>query len=205
MKVYLERQSLVHSLNDTKTAIEELNKLASVIVLVVIVIVWLLIMGFLTTKILVFISSQLLLVVFMFGNTAKTVFEAIIFVFVMHPFDIGDRCVIDGVQVLNFQLLNTFSSFIHVTDKKCLNCYVYASQMVVEEMNILTTVFLRYDNEKIFYPNSVLASKPISNFYKSPEMNDSVEFSMDFSTSVESIGALKARIKEYVFYLSLNS
>lgn len=99
MKVYLERQSLVHSLNDTKTAVEELNKLASVIVLVVIIIVWLLIMGFLTTKILVFISSQLLLVVFMFGNTAKTVFEAIIFVFVMHPFDVGDRCVIDGVQV----------------------------------------------------------------------------------------------------------
>jgi hypothetical protein len=32
-------------------------------------------------------------------KTAKTVFEAIIFVFVMHPFDVGDRCVVDGVQV----------------------------------------------------------------------------------------------------------
>ena len=52
----------------------------SVIVLIVITIVWLLIMGFLNTQVLVFISSQLLLVVFMFGNTAKTVFEAIIFV-----------------------------------------------------------------------------------------------------------------------------
>lgn len=68
-------------------------------------------------------------------------------------------------------------------------------QMVVEEMNILTTIFLRYDNEKIFYPNSVLATKPISNYYRSPEMGDSIEFSVDFSTSIESIGALKARIK----------
>lgn len=67
--------------------------------------------------------------------------------------------------------------------------------MIVEEMNILTTIFLRYDNEKIFYPNSVLASKPISNFYRSPEMSDAVEFSVDFSTSIESIAALKARIK----------
>lgn len=67
--------------------------------------------------------------------------------------------------------------------------------MVVEEMNILTTVFLRYDNEKIFYPNSVLATKPISNFYRSPEMGDSVEFAVDFSTSLETIAALKARIK----------
>lgn len=168
VKVYLGRRSLVHSLNDTKTAVDDLNMLASVLVLIVIIIVWLLIMGFLTTQVLVFISSQLLLVVFMFGNTAKTVFEAIIFVFVMHPYDVGDRCVIDGVQ------------------------------MTVEEMNILTTVFLKYDNEKIFYPNSVLATKPISNFYRSPEMSDSVEFAVDVSTSIESIGALKAKLKAYL-------
>ncbi|KAM7277238.1 hypothetical protein ACFE04_019104 [Oxalis oulophora] len=168
VKVYLERKSLAHSLNDTKTAIEELNKLVSALVLLVSIIVWLLVMGFLTYKVLLVISSQLLVVVFMFGNTAKTVFEAIIFVFVMHPFDVGDRCVIDGVQ------------------------------MIVEEMNILTTIFLRYDNEKIIYPNSVLATKPISNFYRSPEMSDSVEFSVDFSTSVEKIAAIKARIKIYL-------
>ncbi|KAI5445546.1 mechanosensitive ion channel protein 10 [Lathyrus oleraceus] len=168
VKVYLERRSLVHSLNDAKTAVDELNNIASAIVLILAIIVLLLVMGFLTTQVLVFISSQLLLVAFVFGNTAKTVFEAIIFVFVMHPFDVGDRCVIDGVQ------------------------------MIVEEMNILTTIFLRYDNEKIFYPNSVLATKPISNFYRSPEMSDSVEFSVDVSTSIQSIGALKARLKEYL-------
>ena len=99
MNVYVERKSLSHSLNDTKTAIEELNRLSSVFVAVVVLIVWLILMGFLTTQVLVFISSQLLLIVFVFGNTAKTVFEAIIFVFVMHPFDVGDRCVVDGVQV----------------------------------------------------------------------------------------------------------
>ena len=70
--------------------------------------------------------------------------------------------------------------------------------MVVEEMNILTTIFLRYDNEKIFYPNSVLATKPISNFYRSPEMSDTVEFAIDVSTSAASIVALKATIKGYV-------
>ncbi|KAJ0090608.1 hypothetical protein Patl1_13550 [Pistacia atlantica] len=168
VNAYLERKSLAHTLNDTKTAIEELNKLISGVVVVVAIVVGLLIMGFLTTQILVFISSQLLLVAFMFGNTAKTVFEAIIFVFVMHPYDVGDRCVIDGVQ------------------------------MIVEEVNILTTVFLRFDNEKIFYPNSVLATKPISNFYRSPEMSDSVEFSIDVSTSFENIGALKSKIKAYL-------
>uniref|UniRef100_A0A2P2Q3C4 Uncharacterized protein MANES_16G097400 n=1 Tax=Rhizophora mucronata TaxID=61149 RepID=A0A2P2Q3C4_RHIMU len=70
--------------------------------------------------------------------------------------------------------------------------------MVVEEMNILTTIFLRYDNQKIYYPNSVLATKPISNFYRSPEMIDAVDFAVDVSTSIETIGVLKSRIKAYL-------
>ncbi|KAK6119692.1 hypothetical protein DH2020_046560 [Rehmannia glutinosa] len=70
--------------------------------------------------------------------------------------------------------------------------------MIVEEMNILTTVFLRFDNEKIYYPNSVLATKPISNFYRSPDMGDSLEFSIDFKTPLEKIGALKEKIKKYL-------
>lgn len=70
--------------------------------------------------------------------------------------------------------------------------------MIVEEMNILTTIFLRYDNEKIAYPNSVLATKAISNFNRSPEMGDGVEFDVDVTTSAENIEALKAKIKAYV-------
>ncbi|KAF5194765.1 Mechanosensitive ion channel protein [Thalictrum thalictroides] len=168
VKVYNDRKALAHSLNDTKTAVRQLNKIISAVVIVVIIIIWLLIMGLATIQVFVFISSQMLVVAFMFGNTAKTIFESIIFVFVMHPFDVGDRCVIEGVQ------------------------------MIVEEMNILTTVFLRYDNEKIYYPNSVLATKAISNFFRSPDMGDNVDFCVDVSTSVETIGALKARIKMYI-------
>ncbi|XP_073276160.1 mechanosensitive ion channel protein 10-like [Primulina huaijiensis] len=168
VSVYNERKYLILSLNDAKTAIKELNKIASGLILLVIVIVWLLLMEITTTKVLVFISSQILLLVFMFGNTVRTVFEAIIFVFVVHPFDIGDRCVVDGVQ------------------------------MVVDEMDIFTTIFLKADNEKVYYPNAVLATKPISNFNRSPEMGDSVDFALDFSTSVEKIAELKAKIKAYL-------
>jgi mechanosensitive ion channel protein 4/5/6/7/8/9/10 len=67
--------------------------------------------------------------------------------------------------------------------------------MVVEEMNILTTVFLKNDNEKVYYPNSVLSTKPISNYYRSPDMYETIDFAIHVSTSLEIIGALKARIK----------
>ncbi|XP_061374979.1 mechanosensitive ion channel protein 10 [Gastrolobium bilobum] len=168
LKVYQERKALAHALSDTKTAVKQLNNLVSGILVVVTIIVWLLLMEIATTKVLVFLSSQLLLAGFMFGNTCKNIFEALIFVFVMHPFDVGDRCVVDGEQLL------------------------------VEEMNILTTVFLKPNNEKVYFPNSILASKPISNYYRSPDMGDSVEFSIDFMTPVEKVGALKEKINRYL-------
>ncbi|KAK2994019.1 hypothetical protein RJ640_018776, partial [Escallonia rubra] len=134
VKVYKERKALAHALNDTRTAVKQLNKLVTGILIAVIVIVWLLLTGIATTKVLVLLSSQLVVAAFMFGNTCKDIFEAVIFVFVMHPFDVGDRCVIDGTQ------------------------------MIVEEMNILTTVFLKLDNEKIYYPNSHKAVLGMNNF-----------------------------------------
>ena len=63
-------------------------------------------------------------------------------------------------------------------------------------MNILTTVFLKLNNEKVYYPNSVLSTKPISNYYRSSDMGDSLEFSIDFLTPVEKIGQLKDKIKK---------
>ena len=71
-------------------------------------------------------------------------------------------------------------------------------QLLVEEMNILTTVFLKLNNEKVYYPNSVLATKPITNYYRSPDMGDTIEFSISFTTPLEKIGVMKEKIKRWV-------
>ncbi|KAI7737113.1 hypothetical protein M8C21_007422, partial [Ambrosia artemisiifolia] len=168
VNVFRERRALALSLDDTKTAVNKLHQMMNVAVGILIIMIWLLILKVATTKNFIFLSSQLLLVVFVFGNTCKTTFEAIIFLFVMHPFDVGDRCEIDSVQ------------------------------MVVEEMNILTTVFLRYDNQKIIYPNSVLATKPIANYYRSPDMGDAIDYCIHVSTPVEKVALMKERITSYI-------
>ncbi|XP_071700522.1 mechanosensitive ion channel protein 8-like [Rutidosis leptorrhynchoides] len=168
VNVFRERRALALSLNDTKTGVNNLHQMLNIVVGILIIVIWLLILKVATTQFFILISSQMLLVVFVFGNTCKTTFEAIIFVFVMHPFDVGDRCEIDNVQ------------------------------MVVEEMNILTTVFLRHDNQKITYPNSVLATKPIGNYYRSPDMGDAIDFCINVSTPVEKVALMKERIKSYI-------
>jgi mechanosensitive ion channel protein 4/5/6/7/8/9/10 len=99
VNAFVERKALSLTLNDTKTAVNKLSNMANVIVVVVAFSLSLLILGIATTRFFVFLSSQLLLAAFIFGNTLKTIFEAIIFLFVMHPFDVGDRCEVDGVQV----------------------------------------------------------------------------------------------------------
>lgn len=99
VNAFRERRALALTLNDTKTAVNKLHRMVNVIVAILIVVISLLILGIATSKFLLFLSSQLVLVAFVFGNTCKTAFEAIVFLFVMHPFDVGDRCEIDGVQV----------------------------------------------------------------------------------------------------------
>ncbi|KAF5443747.1 hypothetical protein F2P56_036282 [Juglans regia] len=98
VNVFRERRALALTLNDTKTAVNILHRVVNVLVSIVMLVICLLILGIATTKFLLFLSSQLVLVAFIFGNTCKTVFEAIIFLFAMHPFDVGDRCEIDGIQ-----------------------------------------------------------------------------------------------------------
>lgn len=130
MNVYRERRVLALSLSDTKTAVNKLHRIVNCVLTMIVIIIWLLVLGIATTHLLVLLSSQLLLVVFVFGNTCKTIFEAIIFLFVMHPFDVGDRCVIEGNEVY------LSSSVIHV-DKYMLVMKMVACDVEVRRLLLL--------------------------------------------------------------------
>ncbi|XP_021753007.1 mechanosensitive ion channel protein 6-like [Chenopodium quinoa] len=168
VNAFRERRALALTLSDTKTAVNKLHKMVDVLVSIIIILIAVIALNIIPSKSILFLSSQLVVVAFVFGNTCKNVFESIIFLFVIHPFDVGDRCEIDGVQ------------------------------MVVEEMNILTTVFLRYDNQKIIYPNYILISKPIHNYYRSPDMGDAVEFCLHVATPPEKVALIRQRITSYI-------
>ncbi|GLU10103.1 hypothetical protein SLE2022_269260 [Rubroshorea leprosula] len=164
-----ERNLLRRSLDDSERAIRELNKLVSGTVLILIITIWLLLTGILTTQGLIVILSQFFLLAFMFGNSAKSVYEGIIFVFVTHPFDIEDHCLING------------------------------EEMVVESITLLTTVFCKNGKDKIFYPNSVLTTLPIKNFYRGViDIDYSVEFVIDNSITKQQIEKLESQMKEFL-------
>ena len=99
IKVYTSRKALGHALNDTKTAVKQVENLITGVLSVVTFIIWLILLDVLTTKFLVVFSAKFVGFAFLFGSTCKNIFESFVFVFVMHPYDVGDRCVIDGVMV----------------------------------------------------------------------------------------------------------
>ncbi|KAI3797023.1 hypothetical protein L1987_39713 [Smallanthus sonchifolius] len=168
MEAYKERRTLALSVNDTKTAVDDLHRIMNAIVSIMIMIICLIICGVPITNFLIFVTTQLALGAYVIGNTGKGVFESIVFLFIMHPYDVGDRCEVDGTQ------------------------------MIVDEMSLLTTVFVRGDNQKIIYPNNVLATKSIGNYSRSPAMGDEIEFSINISTPPNKIEEIKKEIKGYV-------
>ncbi|KAG0617287.1 hypothetical protein M758_5G179000 [Ceratodon purpureus] len=168
VSVYKERKALSLTLSDNRTVVAKLHRVLDVLMLAILLTICFLIMGVNTQKLLVAFSSILLPSVFVFGNAARSTFESLIFLFIMHPFDVGDRINVDNVS------------------------------LVVEEMNILNTIFLSGSNEKVYYPNSVLASKPISNLYRSPDQWDAIEFQIHSTTPCEKIGILKEKMNKYI-------
>jgi len=88
--------SLANTVQSGKEVVDCLNTIMSVVIMGAIFIVWLLLTGLASTKVLVVIASPLLAATFIFGETCKNLFEGIIFVFVVRPFNVGDTCQIDG-------------------------------------------------------------------------------------------------------------
>ncbi|ESQ50814.1 hypothetical protein EUTSA_v10023104mg [Eutrema salsugineum] len=168
VNAFRERRALALTLNDTKTAVNKLHHMISFLTAIVIVVIWLILLEIITSKYLLFLTSQVVLLAFIFGNSLKTVFESIIFLFIIRPYDVGDRLLIDNVE------------------------------MVVEEMNILTTVFLKADNMKTVYPNILLWQKAIHNYHRSPDMGDEVQCCVHITTPPEKIVAIKQRISSYI-------
>lgn len=76
------------------------------------------------------VSSVLLGLSFIFGNSIRNIFESVVFLFVVHPFDVGDALLVtdpsnakDGAQYSKVRFLNVLFS----TPKKCSWCIPWTS------------------------------------------------------------------------------
>ena len=106
--IYKEKRDLHFSLNDLSHALGHLNWILYGFSAFVTLLISLPIYGISLNAILPF-TSFFLALSFIFGGTAKTAFDCIVFLFVRHPYDSGDRVIIDEKTyvVLELSLLET--------------------------------------------------------------------------------------------------
>ena len=164
-----ERHLIANSVHDVDQAIKVLDKLLQVIVFVLIVLVF---VGFLNssfTTTAATAGTALLSMSFVFASTAAEVLGSCIFLFVKHPYDVGDRVDISK------------------------------QQLTVEHISLLFSVFRRVDNHKLVQiPNTVLNQNWIENISRSKAMRERVNMYISFDTSLDDINALKAEMEKFV-------
>jgi len=105
---------------------------------------------------------------FLFQTTMTKVFDTFLFVFVEHAYDVSDNVLIDGERLL------------------------------VQQVEIFTTVFERNDGTILYSPNASLKGKTIYNKQRMASEQDEVYATFDAATGMGKLIKARARLGDYL-------
>ncbi|KAL3706849.1 hypothetical protein TMatcc_007862 [Talaromyces marneffei ATCC 18224] len=163
------RKSIARSMHDVDQAIHVLDSLLLTVALIIMILVF---VSFVTTGAATVIAAgatSLLSLSFVFSVTAQEVLGSCVFLFVKHPFDVGDR-----VEINNQELF-------------------------VEEISLLYTAFRTVAEQRVTQvANNVLNTSWIDNVTRSKAMRERISLFVDFGTTFADIQLLKMEMEKFV-------
>ncbi|KAI0785645.1 Mechanosensitive ion channel-domain-containing protein [Abortiporus biennis] len=161
MDFHREQLSIEHSMRDLDSAVGRLdNILMSVYFIVAILIVAVALEAQLVTLI-TGAGTLILGLSWLIGGSLSEVLDSIIFLFIKHPYDVGDRVTVDD---------QTYT---------------------VKEIRLLSTIFLDGNSCSVQAPHTVLNDKFLLNIRRSPQMSEPFTFDVAYSTTFEQIEKLR--------------
>ncbi|KAI5862270.1 Mechanosensitive ion channel-domain-containing protein [Durotheca rogersii] len=172
VEVGKERKAIGNSMKDIGQALAVFDQVLLFIVLLIVVFIFLAFFqsSFITT--LTTAGTTLLSLSFIFAVTAQEFLGSCIFLFVKHPYDVGDRVDVTGPE---------------------------KEQLVVEKISLLYTVFNRIDKMQVVQvPNIVLNNLWIENVTRSKAMKEVIDVNVSFDTSFEDIELLRVEMEKFV-------
>jgi hypothetical protein len=117
-------------------------------------------------------GTALLSLSFVFAVTTQEFLGSCIFLFVKHPYDVGDRVDIQGSE---------------------------KEQLIVERISLLYTVFTRIDRMQVVQvPNIALNNLWIENVTRSKAMKEIIDINVSFDTSFEDLELLRQEMEKFV-------
>lgn len=154
VRIFREQRNLAQSVANTGSALAILDTLSLWIVGAALFLLALALVGVRVQSILAVMASVVLGLNFIVFDGANKTFGALLFLFLMHPYDVGDRVVV-GRDVGSEEEVLT-----------------------VIEINIQNTIFKKWNGLIVHTPNHVLAGSPITNISRATEQWERVEFDL---------------------------
>jgi small-conductance mechanosensitive channel len=171
-----ERKSITASLKDLDSVVSKLDHVLLFIVFVIAILVFVSIISSSAAGVLTSAGSAVLALSWLFSATAQEFLQSVIFVFVKHPFDVGDRVSIYG---------NTGST-------------LTGDDYFVKEISLLFTEFKKMEGHIVQAPNSSLNTLFILNQRRSGGLAEAIPVVIKFGTTLDQIDSLRSRLLDFV-------
>ncbi|KAK5823217.1 hypothetical protein F5H01DRAFT_317753 [Linnemannia elongata] len=162
------RKSFTSTHKTFENAMAKLDMLFNCIVLLFVIVAFLIAYDVGVQQFAVGVSSLVVGCAFVTGTSAKNAFESMVFIFVMRPFDVGDRIELDGAY------------------------------FTIITIHILSTELKRGDGMHVFSPNYVLATRNINNLSRSSDHVENIWMDIPLFSTARTIQKLKQKIQTYV-------
>ncbi|KID91405.1 Mechanosensitive ion channel family protein [Metarhizium guizhouense ARSEF 977] len=167
-----ERKAIGEGMKDIGQALRVFDKVLMFVVLLITILIFLSKVVFFQSSVVTNLATAgtaLLSLSFVFAVTTQEFLGSCIFLFVKHPYDVGDRVEVGGTQ------------------------------MLVERISLLYTVFTKTaQNQSTQVPNIVLNNLWIDNVSRSKAMTESFQVDVSYDTSFEDIELLRAEMEKFV-------
>ncbi|KUI60285.1 hypothetical protein VP1G_07485 [Cytospora mali] len=175
-EIHLEKKAIAASLKDLDSVVKKLDAVFLFIIAIIAIIVFVSIISGSAAAALSTSGTTVLGLSWLLQASAEEFLQSIIFVFIKHPFDVGDRITVYG----NTGSLGTGDDY------------------YVQEISLLYTEFKKMEGHIVQAPNSLLNTLFILNQRRSSGLADPIELKMRFGTPAELIEELKGRMLDFV-------
>lgn len=167
IRIYRDRQDLARSMRDMSQATGKLDILLIIVFICIWVVVTLAVFGVNVGTQLTPLWSAFIAASFIFGNSARNTFESILFVFVTHPFDTGDRILVED------------------------------DDWVVTNVGILVSTFRDLDGSVVYVRNTILSAKCIINCRRTGRTSETFNVQVSYHTPSRKLQELRDYMVEW--------
>eukprot|EP00039_Didymoeca_costata_P024742 m.11311 g.11311 ORF g.11311 m.11311 type:complete len:716 (+) comp4418_c0_seq2:292-2439(+) len=165
VEMYKRRKYLGLSLKDLDSTVKAIGSFIRVFILISVMILLLIMFSDGdTAQLTVTASTSIFALSFMFADTAKNLFNSFVFLFIRHPFDVGDRVAMDSMD---------------------------SDHMYVSRMELLTTTFRMWNGYVVTIPNHVLYQRTIFSIGRAGPMSDVIKTKLSIRTTTAQLKALE--------------